>query len=167
MNAKTFFSYLAAAIVAIALITLSGFIGYRVGLTHAPEILTTDTVVVVKVDTLVQEKPVPYSVTVLDTVTIKTVDTLYQEVLVQLPMEEKEYRDSLYRAIVSGYKPSLDFIEVYSPTQTITVTEQVPVYKKTHWGIGISGGWGVTFVDGTVKTGPTISATISYNFITW
>ncbi|MDE5906053.1 MAG: hypothetical protein K2G66_00225, partial [Alistipes sp.] len=45
-----------------------------------------------------------------------------------LEIETRTYEDSLYRAQVSGpavagYRPSLDWIETYSRTQTITCTE--------------------------------------------
>lgn len=49
-------------------------------------------------------------------------------VAVELAIETRVYEDSLYRAQVSGpaignYRPALDWIEVYSRTNTITRTE--------------------------------------------
>lgn len=49
-------------------------------------------------------------------------------VAIELAIETRTYEDSLYRAQVSGpamgsYRPTLDWIEVYNRTQTITRTE--------------------------------------------
>lgn len=72
-----------------------------------------------------------------------------------IPIEKKEYRTDHYRAIVSGYKPSLDLVEIYSKTQTITVTP-----KKKRWGLGLQAGYGY-------PGGWYVGGGISYNLITW
>lgn len=60
---------------------------------------------------------------------------------VEIPIVQKKYSDSIYTAWVSGYKPSLDSIEVYRKTEvqreTITLCKKFP-----RWGIGIMGGYG-------------------------
>ena len=60
---------------------------------------------------------------------------------VEIPIVQKKYSDSTYTALVSGYKPSLDSIEVYRKTvvqrKTITLRKKAP-----RWGIGIMGGYG-------------------------
>lgn len=53
-------------------------------------------------------------VTIRDTLRIK--DTLY----LSLPMERKVYASDEYYAEVTGYKPSLDYIEVFPKTRVIT-----------------------------------------------
>lgn len=61
---------------------------------------------------------------------------------VAIPIERKEYRTDDYRAVISGYRPSLDVMEVFRTTQTVTVRE-----KAKRWGIGpqvgvgYPGGW--------------------------
>lgn len=72
-----------------------------------------------------------------------------------IPIEKKEYKTDHYRAIVSGYKPSLDLVEIYSKTQTITVTP-----KKKRWGLGLQAGYGY-------PGGWYFGAGISYNLINW
>lgn len=52
-----------------------------------------------------------------------------------IPIEKKEYKTADYRAVVSGYKPSLDYMEVYRKTQTVTLTP-----KPRRWGIGLQAG---------------------------
>lgn len=76
-------------------------------------------------------------------------------VSVAIPIETKEYKTDNYRAIVSGYKPNLDLMEVYSKTQTITITP-----KKQRWGLGLHAGYGY-------PGGWYIGAGISYNIISW
>ena len=60
---------------------------------------------------------------------------------VEIPIVQKRYADTTYTAWVSGYKPSLDSIEVYRKTEVqreiITLRKKAP-----RWGIGISCGYG-------------------------
>lgn len=60
---------------------------------------------------------------------------------VEIPIVQKKYSDTTYTAWVSGYKPSLDSIEVYRKSvvqrETITLRKKAP-----RWGIGITGGYG-------------------------
>lgn len=83
-------------------------------------------------DTAWFDRPVPVVTEVVDTFLQEVVDTiqLRDTVFIALPIERKIYEDSLYRAIVSGYKPSLDKIEVFQTTKVVTVN--VPVKMKPH-----------------------------------
>lgn len=76
-------------------------------------------------------------------------------VKIAVPIEKKEYKTDYYRAVISGYKPNLDLMEVYSKTQTITITP-----KKKRWGLGLQAGYGY-------PGGWYIGAGISYNIISW
>jgi hypothetical protein len=71
-----------------------------------------------------------------DTIMIR--DTVYMV----LKKEVKEYRDSSYYAKVSGYRPSLDYIEVYPRTTVITNTERIAPDKN-----GIAVGLEASFVE--------------------
>lgn len=65
-------------------------------------------------DTITAYKPVPFNVYVVDTLYVPVpVKGETDTVWVQLPREAKVYQDSTYRAVVSGYRPSLDSISVY------------------------------------------------------
>ena len=116
-------------LIIIAVLLAATLIGYVVGRSHPRDIEQ-----IVKIDTLVRydtikiDKPVEVRyvqttktirVPVRDTIRLK--DTTYMV----LPKEEKEYRDSQYYAKVSGYQPSLDYIEVYPKTTTVSVLETV------------------------------------------
>ena len=140
---------------------------------HFEAILDTfkpDTVQVIKWDTLRVEKPVYVAskpihdsipVPVHDTTFIVRADTLY------LPKEQKEYRDSTYRAWVSGVSPSLDSIYVYQKTQTITQTISVPVVKKQRLNVGVQAGVGAIQPFGEQfkpKVGYYLGLGLQYNF---
>ena len=60
---------------------------------------------------------------------------------VEIPIVQKRYADTTYTAWVSGYKPSLDSIEVYRKTvvqrETITLRKKAP-----RLGIGFTVGYG-------------------------
>lgn len=77
-------------------------------------------------------------------------------VFIQVPMEQKIYQGENYKAAVSGYKPTLDWIETYNTTKTIT-----PQPKK--WGLSISAGYGIT------PNGfePTLIIGVSRDIIQW
>lgn len=78
-------------------------------------------------------------------------------VSVEIPITQKVYETDRYRAVVSGYKPSLDDIYIYQPTQIVQVKS-----KPKRWGIGIQVGYGVT-VKGTPQFCPYIGVGVSYN----
>ena len=75
---------------------------------------------------------------VKDTVILR--DTTY----VVLQKEEKEYRGEDYFARVSGYRPSLDYIEVYPKTTIITKTECLAP-NKNNISLGMDVGYLNTF----------------------
>ena len=93
-------------------------------------------------DTITAYKPVPFNVYVVDTlwvpVTVSKTDTVWA----QLPRTAKVYQDSTYRAVVSGFRPSLDTISVYQRTKVITVTNNVRI-PPSRWSWGVQAGVGV------------------------
>lgn len=93
-------------------------------------------------DTIITYKPVPFNVYVVDTmwvpVTVNKTDTVWA----QLPRTAKVYQDSTYRAVVSGFRPSLDTISVYQRTKVITVTNNVRI-PPPRWSWGVQAGVGV------------------------
>lgn len=101
----------------------------------------------------------------IDTVeSVKTsyrVDTLIKvdtvEKTVSLPITRKTYRDSTYMAIVSGYSPSLDYIETYNST----VYRNVVKWKSPRFSVGIGGGYYIT----PKGLQPGIGITLQYNVL--
>lgn len=104
--------------------------------------------------------------------TLKRTDTVYLPILIDttidktikgdtvpvlIPITSKEYKTNDYRAIVSGYKPSLDFMEVYRGKEIITLP---PLQKKKYWGLGMQTGYGY-------PSGWYFGIGISYNLFIW
>lgn len=118
--------------------------GYSRGYSDARAQARTDTVV--RVDTVIHDHPVPVTVwkdrlvyvPVPDSILVEKHDTTY----IAFQFEKKEYADSTYRAVVSGFQPSLDWIEVYQRTVTI---ETVMPAKRRHFGFGVTVGPGAVW----------------------
>lgn len=58
-----------------------------------------------------------------------------------IPITQKVYEDSTYRAYVSGYRPSLDSIEIFRTTEKVFIRSPT---KKPRFSIGLQGGYGYT-----------------------
>lgn len=158
---------IAVAALLAALLLLSGyFLGRRTG--HAPEpelIVQTDTLRIT--DTLLIEKPVPVEVRMVDTMLVAVADTirLSDTVYLRVQREIKQYEDSLFRAQVSGYRPELDWIEVYP--QTVYLTKVVKTRGVRRWGIGLQAGYGAYAAGGQVRLAPYLGVGISYDIMSW
>lgn len=62
-------------------------------------------------------------------------------VKVQIPISQKVYEDTLYRAYISGYEPKLDSITIKQKTTYITHTIRD---KESRFRIGLQAGYGLT-----------------------
>ena len=122
-------------------------ISYNSGASTA--VVLTDTIEVVRWDTIVRTQPVvveqkalglkAYRVKLLGR--IEPTDSLFDSVDVELPIEQKVYGDSTYKAWVSGFDARLDSIKFYQPTKYITITTK---QKLSRWNVGLQGGVGIT-----------------------
>ena len=90
--------------------------------------------------------PVTNHIHTTDTMLVVVKDTLmvHDTTYIVLPKEVKEYRGEEYYAKISGYKPSLDYIEVYPKTTIITNTERIAPDKNSI-SLGINVGYLNTF----------------------
>lgn len=95
-------------------------------------------------------------IVIKDTVTMS--DTIIDSVHVEIPMSRKVYKDSLYKAVVSGYNVSLDSIFIYNKT-TFIYQEN----KPKRWGLGVSAGYAIT----PKGLQPYIGVGVTYNFKLW
>lgn len=152
-------------VIALALIAAAFLLGRRSVKPEIVEIHRKDTVVVR--DTVRETVLVPKVryLTRVDTVLLPVPgDTV--EVPVLVPISRKVYEGEDYRAVVSGFRASLDTLDIFRKTQTVTntVVQRVEVPgKPKRWGIGVSAGYALT--PQGVK--PYIGAGISYSFITF
>lgn len=134
------------------------------------------------IDTIPYRKPVPVDSVVLRYVTEKLpiasspvvrkdstrVDTLIasvetgnkDSVEVTIPITQKVYEDSTYRAYVSGFHPALDSIFILQRTEKIYIRSPT---KPKRWGLGIQLGLGVT----PARVEPYVGIGVSYNFISF
>jgi len=81
---------------------------------------------------------------------------------VVVPITRKVYTDdSTYRAVISGYKASLDEIETYRERQVITNT--VTHYKVKRWNVGVTGGIGYGLM--TRKPDVFVGVGVTYNLL--
>ena len=156
-----------AVLILLAALALAGsyLLGRRSVKPEIVEIHRTDTVVVR--DTVRETVLVPKVryLTRVDTVLLLVPgDTVKVPVLV--PISRNVYEGEDYRAVVSGFRASLDTINIFRKTQTVTntVVQRVEVPgKPKRWGIGVSAGYALT--PQGVK--PYIGAGIQYNWVTW
>lgn len=157
---------LVAALVA-AVSILSWRLGYRTAVAELVEETKTDTLFVR--DTVTVECPVPVFTTIIDTILVAYPDIvlIHDTTFVQLPRERKEYSGKDYRAVVSGYQPSLDLIQVFPETKVVTQTISVPSRKRSHWALSLQAGYGITLQNNRITPLPYIGAGISYNLVEW
>lgn len=137
------------------------------GCCRGGEVVYSDTVTVI--DTVRYSMPVPVDSAVVryetvrlmvaDTARITITDTVRvaDSVEVVVPITQRVYSDSLYRAYVSGYRPQLDSIFVYPRTRYVTTTVKE---KPKRWGIGLQAGYGYSPGNGM---SPYLGIGVSYN----
>lgn len=77
-----------------------------------------------------------------------------------IPITQKVYEDSLFRAYVSGYHPALDSIEIYRKSETIYIRSPT---KPKRWSVGIQAGLGLT----PNNIQPYIGVGVSYNILSF
>ena len=118
-------------------------------------------------DTLRVEKPVFYETRITDTmvVTVTEFEVVHDTAFVTLPREEVEYRDSSYRAVVSGFRPRLEELDIYQKEKIVTIqTEKVvTVPEPRRWGVGVQAGYGLT----PAGFQPYLGVGVSYNLLSW
>ena len=159
---------LVAALVA-AVSVLSWRLGYRAAGASAGSATATPPDTLIVRDTVTIKCPVPILTTIIDTFLVAYPDiiVIHDTTFVQLPKERKEYSGKDYRAVVSGYQPSLDLIQVFPETKTVTKTISVPSRKRFHWSIALHTGYGLTLQDNRITPLPYIGAGLSYSLVEW
>ena len=154
-------------VLVFAVLSVVAIVGFDFGRSFPKEpriIERTDTVVVSKVDTLFREVPKPVYTSVVRTEYVPVTDTIVRNdtTFLPLPIEQKVYEDSTYRAVISGYKPSLDSLWLYRTTKYVTVTNTVKE-KPSKWGFGVTAGPSVLITPGGSVYGG-LGATIGVNY---
>lgn len=120
---------------------------------HTDVNVVMDTVCIVTYDTVICEMPVArdsvvvrYKTVMLPAVRDTITDTITaawsDSVLVDIPIEQKVYSDSTYRAYVSGFDVNLDSIYIIRNTQSFITTRQRQTRAKK-WHVSASIGYGI------------------------
>ena len=148
----------------VALVVVCLALGFFVGRGAKPKppVVQTDTLVVR--DTIREAFPVYVDREVVRTELVPVTDTLYRHdtLFVALEIERRTYEGEDYRAVVSGWQPSLDEIAVYPKTTYITKEVQVPG-PAPRWSFGVTAGPGILY-DGKLHGGIGIVAGLQYRF---
>lgn len=119
-------------------------------------------------DTIFSEKPVYINKQIVRTDTVQLYDIKQDSVQVELPYIQKEFKDSLYEAWVSGYQEvNLDSIRVFKEKQILEInnTKYITKYKNRPFSVGIQTGYGYDFMN---KCGsPYIGIGVQYNLFSF
>ena len=85
---------------------------------------------------------------------------------VLLPIEQRHYSGDNFDAWVSGYRPTLDSLHIYTPTTTITTTQTIakPPPAARRWGLSVGVGAAIT---PQARIEPAIFVGVSYTFISF
>jgi hypothetical protein len=143
---------------------LAGIAGYLAGNNHFREVtkmVQRDTLIVY--DTIRLEKPAEIRyVRTKEVIKVPIRDTMriHDTTFLLLQKEVREYRDSMYYAKVSGYDPSLDYIEVYPKTTTISKIETTTL-KPSPWRYGVTVGLDYGWMEKTYVT-PNVGAEVGF-----
>ena len=116
-----------------------------------------------RTDTITRVKPVYIASTPeirIDTLILRERDTI----ALPVPIERRVYADSNYRAVVSGWHPSLDSISVYPETRVITIERERVEKERSRWGLGIQAGAGLS-ANGIAV--PYVGVGVQYNLFSW
>ena len=112
------------------------------GCFHADKTPIVQRDTLVRVDTIIDKNPILIKEEVIDTMLVVLRDTIriHDTLFVSLHLEKKIYASGEYYAEVSGYRPNLDYIEVFPKTKIVTNTIQ-PVTNHHTLSAGVELGY--------------------------
>lgn len=83
---------------------------------------------------------------------------------VLIPIQRKVYQTDQYRAVVTGWRPALDTIELYRDTRTITETVTKVIEKRKTWALTVGPGVGY---GPDLKLRPVVAASLGFVIKSW
>jgi hypothetical protein len=112
------------------------------GYERSDEDVRGDTLVVRDTVRIVEPVYIKEEVIKYEKVYLQAIDTIVKidSIEVMVPITERVYEDTTYRAVVRGYKPELVSLDIYNSTKTITITKTKQ--PKVVVGIGPYAGFG-------------------------
>ena len=134
------------------------------------ETVRVETVTELQVDTVVIVEPVETVRTEVRRETIAApADTIYlpgDTVRIEVPIETKEYRDTLYALQIEGYRPRLNWVEVYPRTEYVYRTETRTVNTPTRrWSLGPAVAYGYDIKNN--HWAPSVGVSVNYTLLSW
>lgn len=170
MKREYWYGLMLAFIVLIGVMTYDFYVTHKLIKQTRTEILEVhDTLVKYRTDTIFHEKPVYVKQTVLKSDTVQVWSPYKQDsVYVELPYIQKEFKDSLYEAWVSGYQEvNLDSIRVFKEKQILEInnTKYVTKYKNRPFSLGIQVGAQYNFI--TKRPEPYFGVGVQYNLFSF
>ena len=169
MKREYWFSLMFAFIVLIGLMTYDFYLTHKLIKQTKTEIVEVrDTIKKISYDTIFVDRPIAYKVKEIKHDTVRITDVKHESVDVILRVIQKEYRDSTYRAWVSGYQDvNLDSIRIFQHNKIIEINNQITQYKykNKHWHIGPSVGVGYDFTNNRVA--PYLGVSVQYSIFSW
>ena len=150
--------------VGLAVAVLLGFlIGQRCPRNGGGETSTPKVDTLVIRDTIKVTEPIYVTKRVMDSIPYPVTDTLRlrDTLFVFLEREQIRWEDTLAVVYASGVNPQVD--SVIHHTQSLIITKEIPVIKKTRWGLGVQAGVGA----GKGGLTPYVGVGVSYNLISW
>ena len=170
MKREYWYGLMFAFIVLIGVMTYDFYVTHKLIEQTRTEILEVhDTLVKTRVDTIFHEKPIYVKQTVLKRDTVQLWSPYEQDfVQVKLPYIQKEFKDSLYEAWVSGYQEvNLDSIRVFKEKQIIEInnTNYITKYKNRPFSLGIQAGYGYDLMN--KRALPFIGIGVQYNLFSF
>ena len=169
MKREYWYGLMLAFIVLIGVMTYDFYVTHKLIKQTRTEIVEIhDTLVKYHTDTIFHEKPVYINKQIVRTDTVQLYDIKHDSVQVELPYIQKEFKDSLYEAWVSGYQEvNLDSIRVFKEKQILEInnTKYVTKYKNRPFSVGIQTGYGYDLMN---KCGsPFIGIGVQYNLFSF
>ena len=113
------------------------------------DVVKCDTIYVHDTIRIVEPIHIKETIVRYDTVYLQTIDTIAKidSIGVMVPITQKVYEDSLYKAWVSGYNPRLDSLHLYRKEVYYPVMIKQSVKPKVVVSAGVYGGFGVKGAD--------------------
>lgn len=120
-------------------------------------------------DTITREMPVEIERRVVDRVLVEVRDTVRERdtLYLQLEREQRVYADSTYRAVVSGVRPRLDSLQIYTAERVVTERVVVPVKTRPRWSLGLQAGYGLTATSGGLQLAPFLGVGLTWDLASW
>jgi len=160
----------ASRVIWIGILVVIFFLGRCSKKCEKVETVKVETVIETKIDTVTIVEPVETVRTEIrrEVITIPA-DTVYlpgDTVCIEIPIEVKEYRDTLYSLQIEGYRPRLNWVEVYPRTEYVYRTEIKTISKPTHhWTLGPSVAYGYDIKNN--HWAPLVGVSLNYSLLSW